>query len=195
MTTSPAGGSDAPSSTVPVYILAGGQSRRFGSDKARALHRGVPLLVGVARALESVASRTTVVAAREGAYEDLGLKTIGDVVRQKGPLGGLLTAIEDCRGEPWLFLSACDWVGVQAAWVAELLRRRTADSRAVVYKGERYEPLFALYHTSLRDTVADLIEADRLETRNVFELTVTVTLPLPDDWGEAVNLNRPSGEP
>jgi molybdopterin-guanine dinucleotide biosynthesis protein A len=191
MTTNPPGGSDPFPVTVPVYILAGGHSRRFGTDKARAAHQGVPLLVGVARALEPVSSSTTVVAAYQGAYEDLGLKTIGDVVPDKGPLGGLLTAIKDCGEDQWLFLCACDWVGIRVEWVQALLERRTQDAQAVVYKSDRYEPLFALYHTSIRATVFGLVATDRLETRNVFGEAVTVALPPPDGWDEAVNLNRP----
>ncbi len=189
----PPSGSEDAARTIPVYILAGGMSRRYGSDKARALHRNTPLIVGVARALETVASRVTVVAATAGAYDDLGLKTIGDVVPQKGPLGGLLTAIEDCGDSEWLFLAACDWVGVQAQWVRILLQNRTEESRAVVFKDDRYQPLFALYHTALRDSVAELIGADRLETRSIFERTEAVTLPTPAGWDDAVNMNRPQG--
>lgn len=191
MTTSPGSGSDTPGPTVPVYILAGGQSRRFGSDKARAVVGGVPLLVSVARCLEPVSSHTTVVAAAAGAYDDLGFNTIADVVPHKGPLGGLLTAIEHSGPERWLFLSACDWVGVRADWVVSLLERRTPGVQAVVYRGERFEPLFALYHTSIRDTVAALIEAGRLETRNVFARATTEVLPPPREWAAATNLNRP----
>jgi molybdopterin-guanine dinucleotide biosynthesis protein A len=190
MTTNPASGSEL--SPVPVYILAGGQSRRFGSDKARAPHDGVPLIVSVARLLEPVSSRITVVAAREGAYDDLGLRTIGDIVPQKGPLGGLLSAITDCGEDEWLFLAACDWVGIRADWVRRLLEHRTPEARAVVYKSEHYEPLFALYHTSIRETVAGLIEANRLETRDIFKETATMAMPPPEGWSDAVNLNRPA---
>ncbi len=189
----PPSGSEDTNETIPVYILAGGESRRYGSDKARALHRDTLLIVGVALALETVASRVTVVAATAGAYDDLGLKTIGDVVPQKGPLGGLLTAIEDCGDSGWLFLAACDWVGVRAQWVRTLLDNRTKESRAVVFKDDRYQPLFALYHTSLRDSVAELVGAGRLETRNIFERAETVTLPTPPGWDDAINMNRPQG--
>ena len=189
----PPSGSEEKTPTIPVYILAGGQSRRYGSDKARALHHNTPLVVGVARALETVASRVTVVAATAGAYDDLGLKTIGDVVPQKGPLGGLLTAIEDCGDSEWFFLVACDWVGVRSRWVRTLLQNRKKESRAVVFKDDRYQPLFALYHTSLRDSVAKLVGADRLEMRSIFERAETVTLPTPAGWDDAINLNRPQG--
>lgn len=188
----PPSGSDNTSPTIPVYILAGGQSRRYGSDKARALYRETPLIVGVALALAPIASRITVVASTAGAYDDLGLKTIGDVVSQKGPLGGLLTAIEDCHESEWLFLAACDWVGVRVDWVRTLMEARTPESRSVLFKDDRYQPLFALYHTVLRGTVADLVAADRLETRNILDPAITVVLTTPRGWDDAINMNRPS---
>ncbi len=55
-----------------VYILAGGKSRRFGSDKARAEAKGVAVIVRVAEALASIAGTVTVVADRAGRYDDLG---------------------------------------------------------------------------------------------------------------------------
>jgi molybdopterin-guanine dinucleotide biosynthesis protein A len=103
----------------------------------------------------------------------------------------LLSAIADCGRDRWLFLTACDWVGIRAEWALPLLERRSAEAQAVVYKGEHYEPLFALYHTSIRGTVADAIEADRLELRDVFNKVATATLPPPEGWSGVTNLNRP----
>ena len=58
---------------VPVYILAGGRSRRFGRDKARATTGGAALVVRLAELLTPVAQSITVIAGRPGAYDDLGL--------------------------------------------------------------------------------------------------------------------------
>ena len=69
------GGGDRP---AWIYILAGGQSRRFGQDKARALVEGSPLLLHVARAAEPLGGEMRVVAAQEGEYQDLGLETVAD---------------------------------------------------------------------------------------------------------------------
>jgi molybdopterin-guanine dinucleotide biosynthesis protein A len=184
-------GSDGRAARVPVYILAGGKSRRFGSDKARAMRGGVPLVVGVARTVEPIASRVTVVASRAGEYDDLGLRTIGDVVAEKGPMGGLLTAIEDCRDEEWLLLSACDWVGIRAEWVQLMLGKRRDESQAVVLWSGRYEPLFALYRTTIRDVVSEQIDTGQLTMQTVLERIVSEVIPVPEGWKDVVNLNEP----
>ncbi|MCK5619076.1 MAG: molybdenum cofactor guanylyltransferase [Candidatus Krumholzibacteria bacterium] len=191
MTTVRRSGSDSFPTAVPVYILAGDKSRRFGSDKARALHRGAPLITGVARALEPVASRITVVAAASGAYDDLGLPTIGDVLPDKGPMGGLLSAIDDCRGAQWLLLSACDWVGIQERWARLLLARRQSSLQVIIFRSDRLEPLFALYHTSIRKTAARLIDDDRLKMIELIDTVTTETVPAPGGWSDVINLNRP----
>jgi len=189
------GGSESdsfgPSDKIPVYILAGGKSRRYGSDKARALRAGEPLIVRVARELERIASRTTVVAGRAGDYDDFGLRTIGDVVPDKGPMGGLLTAIEDCGEEDWLLLVACDWVGIRAGWVRLLLESRQDSSQAVVFRSDRNEPLFSLYHTSILDVTRRQIEAGRLAMQEVIERVAAVVVPAPDGWSDVLNLNEP----
>jgi molybdopterin-guanine dinucleotide biosynthesis protein A len=174
-----------------VYILAGGKSRRFGSDKARATRDGEPLIVGVARELKPVASRVTVVAATAGAYEDLGLPTIGDLVPDKGPLGGLLTSIDHCQNDDWLFLTACDWAGIRAEWVKRLMESRTSDVQAVLYRSTHLQTLFALYRVSVRPAVESLIDAGRLSIKDLLATIAAVTLAVPDDWSRAVNINRP----
>ena len=49
---------------VPAYILSGGRSSRFGSDKARALAAGKPLILHAADTVAPVAASITVVADR-----------------------------------------------------------------------------------------------------------------------------------
>jgi molybdopterin-guanine dinucleotide biosynthesis protein A len=191
MTTNLPDGFERPGDTVPVYILAGGKSKRFGSDKARWLRDGEPLIVRVARTLKPLASAITVVAASDGEYDDLGLRTIGDVVPDKGPMGGLITAIGDCRESGWLLLSACDWEGLRSEWLQTLLDQRSDKVQAVVFRSDRNEPLLGLYHTSIRGTISKMIDADRLKMQFLPDEVAVASVPVPAGWSEVVNLNRP----
>lgn len=181
----------APSDRVPVYILAGGQSRRFGTDKALSDSGGRPLIVGVAEALAPVAERVKVVAHEAGSYADLALDTIGDMVRNKGPIGGVLTAVDDAGDGRWIFVTACDWVGIRTEWARLILDRRRPTVQAVVFHTEHFEPLFGAYHTSIGDVVRRRIDADRLAMHELLLEIETLALPAPPGWGEVVNLNRP----
>jgi molybdopterin-guanine dinucleotide biosynthesis protein A len=187
-------GYDANEARVPVYILAGGRSRRFGSDKARVEIEGRPLILRLAESLANVADGVTVVARQAGAYADLGLRTIGDIVPDRGPLGGLLTAIIDRGHDGWVFVTACDWVGIEGSWVRRLLSERRAGG-AVLFESGREQPLFGLYHTSVRAAVSEQIELGRLKMLHLLEEIDIVRVPAPDGFTRAVNLNQPVDRP
>lgn len=190
MQTRPRDGSEA-SSGIPVYILAGGKSRRYGSDKARADADGEPMIVRVADVLKPFASRVTVVAATSGEYDDLDLRTIGDITPDKGPMGGLLTALEDDGAAGWIILSACDWKGIRSHWIEHLLSGRSDGRGAVAFQSDRYDPLLAAYHGSILPVVAEHIERKRLEMQELLSSINTYGIPHPADWHRAVNVNRP----
>jgi molybdopterin-guanine dinucleotide biosynthesis protein A len=76
------------------YLLAGGQSRRFGADKTRAMWRGAPLAVWAARALAQVADDGVwVVAPRAEEVGWLGLSLLRDALPGEGPAGALLAVV------------------------------------------------------------------------------------------------------
>ena len=180
---------------LPVYILAGGRSRRFGSDKARAVVDDQPLLVRVASELEEIASTIRVVARSPGSYDDLGLATIADSIPGKGPMGGLLTALEDAAPAPWIFLAACDQVGVRIAWARRLLNARRENIRAVVYRSDRFHPLFAVYHVELMEELRRRIGRGNLKMQHLFEEVPARVLPVPEGWEELVHWNQPPVRP
>lgn len=71
-------------------ILAGGQSRRFGSDKALAVHEGRPLIAHVAEAL-AAQCEAVVICGREWG----GLVSLVDApTPDLGPMGGLCAALQ-----------------------------------------------------------------------------------------------------
>lgn len=173
---------------VPVYILAGGKSSRFGSDKARALIDGRPLVSRVAENLKTVASSVTVIADVAAKYSDLGLETIADDTAGLGPLGGLKTALRH-RGDGWLFLTACDVVSFKPQWIELLQRGAAPGSNAVAFKTDMWQPLPALYHSSIAALVEKHIAADRRALWKLLDAAQSVALPLPADWTQFRQVN------
>ena len=77
---------------IPIYILAGGKSSRFGNphdDKALAEINNTPLILRLAEQLQPIANPLTIVADRADKYQHLGLNTIADHQPGLGPLAGL----------------------------------------------------------------------------------------------------------
>lgn len=168
---------------VAVYLLAGGRSTRFGSDKARVETPEGPLLRHVAARLEPVASRITVVADRIDKYADLGLQTIADEYPGRGPLCGILTALRHHRavsGPGWILVASCDLVGARHEWVRALLDHARDTVDAVAFRGARWEPLFTLYHTRLLSQVTELMEGStNAGPARLLDLTKAHSLPMP----------------
>ncbi|MBI1374166.1 MAG: NTP transferase domain-containing protein [Phycisphaera sp.] len=184
---------------VPVYILAGGKSSRFGSDKARAPFKGRPLIAQVAASLRPVAESVTVVADVPHKFSDLGMRTIPDMRARQGPLGGLRTAIADLSADVeedeeldgWMLLTSCDVVEPNAEWVQTLLDARRDGAEAVAFRHKWWEPTLALYHIGvLRRVTRQLAESD-FKLQHLLDDIETVAVDMPDGMEELPQINTP----
>lgn len=183
-------------SARPLYILAGGQSRRFGSDKARAEIEGEALLARVARVMGAGASAVRVVAADAAAYDDM-LYGVGvaDIWPGEGPLGGLGSALAHrlkVDGPGWLALAPCDLLDPDAAWWGLLVARVEAGDVAAAFRDEaRWHPLVGLYHTDALGAVEALMaRGERALWRLLEEVGGRAVAP-PDGWRGTSGANSP----
>src|SRR6266481_3580651 len=96
---------------VVGYVLAGGGSTRFGRDKALVEVGGTPMLKRMIELLRQVTKEVKIVAAANK-YAAFGVTTVEDRWPGEGPLGGIITALEDAartaaRPE-WNLILSCD---------------------------------------------------------------------------------------
>lgn len=184
--------------SLPVYIMAGGKSSRFGSDKARALLHGTPLLIYVAQALKNRSQSLTVVAESSGSYDDLGYPTIGDMTPGLGPLGGLQTALHHCKNtthehpssDGWFLFTSCDMMGLQADWVDMLWAGRVSGKLAVAFGPEPWDSLFALYHIDLEAEIEQRIAQQQRAMWRMMEANAQA-VPHPMGWDRVSSINTP----
>lgn len=150
---------------VTGAVLAGGRSRRFGSDKALYQVGGRAMVVRVADALRiGGATRVVVVGGDSPAFAALDLDTVEDRWPDAGPLGGLLTALAApvvptvvaAAGavDAVVVVAACDLPFVDGPIVAALLAalRTTAPAAAVADPG-RLQPLLGAWRAGLVEPV------------------------------------------
>jgi molybdenum cofactor guanylyltransferase len=147
-----------PHEKIGGYILAGGESSRMGRDKAVLELDGVPLIVRVARLVESVAGKPIVVGAPER-FSALGLEVVADDWPAAGPLGGIATALRASRAR-WNLIVACDLPYLTAAWLEALVARALAsEADAVLPMNERgAEPLCAMYQSRCGPVIRAALE-------------------------------------
>lgn len=176
-----------PDPILGAYILAGGQSSRFGSDKARALVFGDPLLLRLIEKLKSVTRLDIRLVVNEPQrYADFAVAALVDIHPNLGPMGGLYSAIQSIvqhNESGWILLLPCDLLDYDAAWhqaFLDQLRIAPTNARAVAFRDAEWLPFPALYHTSLLPCLQNAIQARQLSPRqlltslgdNVLEISV-----------------------
>lgn len=131
--------------TLSSLILAGGQSRRMGEDKALLSYDGRHFLDIIARELAPFGKFTVSVDSPER-YPRLGYKMISDVYPHCGPLGGLHAALSECETDCLIAVS-CDLPLFRSELGKALFAAMTPDCDAVVPKTSdgRNHPFCAVY--------------------------------------------------
>lgn len=104
-----------------AIILAGGESKRMGRDKAALLFNGETLLQSVIGSVQPLFAQT-LVSVRE-IRADISLPQICDTQADGGPLVGLISALEKVT-TPWVFVVACDMLFVAPALITHLASLR-----------------------------------------------------------------------
>ncbi|HLA19559.1 MAG TPA: molybdenum cofactor guanylyltransferase [Dehalococcoidia bacterium] len=158
-------------------VLAGGQSRRLGIDKALLSLGGAPLLQTVVQRVSQVCPRVIVAVDRPGRYRRLGLaaRFVADASPGLGPLAGLQSGLRACSTE-YAFVVACDLPFLNV----ELLRYMAGLPRSyqalLPRSAGRDHPLHAVYARSCLPEVDALLAAgggsmkhllDRLDVRRL----------------------------
>jgi molybdopterin-guanine dinucleotide biosynthesis protein A len=156
---------------VTGVALAGGRSRRMGSDKAGMRLDGQPLIARAVARLALVFEEVIVIGPRELAAHEPGAPIFVDDWPGRGPLGGLATALRHMRTD-WLFLVACDMPFLQPALMRYITERAlsSTDAGAVATRGPGgWEPLHAAYHRRVAPVVAQALMEERPALRALLD--------------------------
>jgi molybdopterin-guanine dinucleotide biosynthesis protein A len=159
-----------------AIILAGGESRRMGQDKASMLLLGKPLLqhvidrvapsvddvIIVTRPWQSLPGITGLRPRAEGRPRPVVV--VEDAFPGKGPLGGLYTGLAVATSFP-AFAVACDMPLIQSAMIEALLSRTAGYNAVVPLRFGLAEPLCAAYDSACLTALRQRIERGELAMR------------------------------
>jgi len=144
--------------TPPLYglVLAGGRSRRMGTDKGVMQWHGCGQRYYVADLLKEFCKQTFISCRTEQLPEiDPAYETLPDAYDISGPLCGILSAFKKAPDAAWLVV-ACDLPLLDEATIHYLLLNRDANAMATTYKSPfdgLPEPLITIWEPGCIETL------------------------------------------
>lgn len=146
-------------------ILAGGQSRRMGEDKARLVLDGAPLLdLAIARLKPQVSALVVNRHDLKVPVDTHGLPVVTDAVGDhQGPLAGLLAALDWAghHGFTSVATVAVDTPFFPRDLVTKLAGAAQGLDMAVASSGGRLHPVFGLWKVTLAPALLDFMQGSR----------------------------------
>ncbi|MDR1816146.1 MAG: molybdenum cofactor guanylyltransferase [Clostridiales Family XIII bacterium] len=182
-----------------AVVLAGGRSRRMGTDKALLLLDGMTLIEhAVEKFRASIAFDEILISAnRPEAYAFLGLPVVPDRFPGDGPLAGMQACLETAKNEYVSFVP-CDAPRIPPGLPAWLLKKAQGHDAACPVFRERPEPLLSCVRKTALPAISNALSAGERRAADVFARLDTAYIDLAgltDVFGEPgeylVNANDP----
>lgn len=161
---------------IEVFILAGGESRRMGTDKGLVNFKGTSMILHIIKLLDKLNLKTSIVSSNEE-YMRFGKSVYKDVIPNKGPLGGLFTALEYSQAQMVLLL-ACDMPSINRKGIQSLMKIAEPGKIAIATDGKQISPVFACYPKLLKVEVQKALLKDELKMQDLILKQSYITLDL-----------------
>jgi molybdopterin-guanine dinucleotide biosynthesis protein A len=183
--------------TREVYglVLAGGQSRRMGRDKALLLRDGQSQLAHMVSLLDAVVERVFVSARSEqtGDTERSRFELIVDRYDDMGPIAGILSALQEYPEVDWLVV-ACDLPNIDDSTLRFLLENISDNQPFTAFRSSHDglpEPLCAVYKAGSDKLLREFVDDDMICPRKILIRSETCLLDQPNP-SSLDNVNTPA---
>jgi molybdopterin-guanine dinucleotide biosynthesis protein A len=148
-------------------VLAGGESRRMGRDKAFLKLDGVPLIEHVLRTLRIIFPKTIIVTNNPSAYALFDAVVVTDAVYKQCPLTGIYSGLLHSTDE-YNFVAACDMPFLNPGLISYMTGLVKDHDIVVPMIAGRVEPLHAIYSKKLLPIIEKRLQGDALQVRGIF---------------------------
>jgi len=148
-----------------AVILVGGKSSRMGRAKALLPFDNEPLIAHVVRRLKSWFREIIVVAAPDQELPELSAVLVRDEIAYQGPVSGIYHGLKAATKDV-CFVTSCDAPFLNFELIDHLLEQISEYDVVVPFWQERFQPLHAIYRTSVVPLLKEQLE--RRELRPIF---------------------------
>ncbi|BCB02490.1 molybdenum cofactor guanylyltransferase [Bacillus sp. KH172YL63] len=176
-------------------LLAGGESRRYGSPKAFAKRDGKAFYQYSLDALKPLCSSIIVVTRPELLHlfdeaQGIGIMTDKETYKGQGPLAGIFTAMDEGDAE-WYIVLPTDVPFIGEKICRYLMEQIEPGVEAVVpVAAGREQPLIAVYHHTVKDVIEGQLSSGKRSLRSLFtHINVKYVQMKEEEYFR--NINRP----
>ena len=152
---------------VSGVILAGGESTRYGRNKALVDINGIPLIERVSRVMQSLFQQVILITNTPDEYSFLKLPMYEDLIKGLGPLGGLFTGLTRMPNDVGFFVG-CDMPSLNKELIRHIVEIRDDSDVVVPRISGMMEPLHALYGKGCLPAIRKLIDSRKYQIIRVF---------------------------
>lgn len=177
-------------SKIAAYILAGGKSSRMGSDKGMLLLNEFVFIEHIVNALKKASIEKITIVSANTAYDFLNCERIEDLFADKGPVGGIFTALSHSDTKQNIILSVD--VPLISADIIKWLVVNKDDKTLItqVRVGDKTSPLIAIYNKDVVSVFEEYLKRDQLKLRMVIDDISHYIIDVPEKWGSLLqNIN------
>jgi molybdenum cofactor guanylyltransferase len=168
--------------TISAYIIAGGKSSRMGSDKGMLLLNETVFIAHIVKALQEATIQNITIVSANSDYDFLNCNRIEDIYPDKGPVGGIFTALSHSKTEQNIVLSV-DVPLISAAIITWLIANIDNEKLITQVKVEdKTSPLIAVYNRKAVTIFEEHLKREQLRLKMVVEAIPNQTIEVPEKW-------------
>lgn len=160
-------------------LLAGGQSRRYGSPKAFAKWNNRYFYEWSYAALETVCDHVVVITREELIpLFSSGLFLITDDLRFQGfgPLAGIYSVMDRIKGDQYIVLP-CDMPFITEDVLKKLIRLPFNEDIKAVKHGDIFHPLVSVWNSNVKEKLYENLMAEKLSVMKFMSTVSTEWIP------------------
>jgi len=159
-----------------AIILAGGKSRRFGSNKALYRLNDIPLIQYMTDIVTQITSNIIIITNSPELYNFLPYPKHSDLIPATGPLGGIYTGLYYAKAHYNLVLP-CDMPFINFQCIEYLYQQSIGYDIAVPVHDNLFEPLCAIYAKSCLPNMQIQLTAKKYQICQLYERLKTHRIP------------------
>ena len=175
---------------ISAFILCGGKSSRMGTEKGLVNYNNKPFIQLVIDAIEPITTNIFLVTDNQE-YTDFNYPLVADIYKNKGPVGGIFSALDRSETENNLILS-CDIPKISTNVIKNYLINNISDQKDVIFLSDdkNIYPLIGIYNKSVKPKFSEAISSNRIKLLSLLnELNCQVIKVNPRDFESLKNIN------